>query len=272
MSLPPPPTLQTSSELQGAFDHFNAALFGGDLPPCLITLQRRSPAVMGYYSKARFGSNREPGTTTDEIALNPIHFMGRDATEVLQTLVHEMCHLWQCHFGKPSRTGYHNREWAAKMVAVGLHPSSTGKPGGAIVGQHMADYVIADGHFDRAMRDLTSGDFRISWYDRIAELLVGLMVPPLVTNPSPQTPSPVSNYVAPSPLQRPGRRERYSCSGCRLKAWAKPRAKLVCGTCNLPMSPQLASPTVGRVTTREISRVNLEETVLHTTGAEHSNA
>jgi hypothetical protein len=30
----------------------------------------------------------------------------------LSTLVHEMAHLQQNHFGKSSRTGYHNKEWA----------------------------------------------------------------------------------------------------------------------------------------------------------------
>jgi hypothetical protein len=49
---------------------------------------------------------------------------------VLSTLVHEQAHLWQHHFGKPGRGRYHNREWAAKMVEIGLIPSATGEPGG----------------------------------------------------------------------------------------------------------------------------------------------
>ena len=31
-----------------------------------------------------------------------------------------MCHQWQQHFGKPSRNGYHNKQWADKMESVGL--------------------------------------------------------------------------------------------------------------------------------------------------------
>jgi hypothetical protein len=223
------PTAQAYTEFQEAYDHFNAALFGGTLPACLITFQRRAPNVFGYYHRARFGSNQEPGATTDEIAMNPIHFKGRDVTGVLQTLVHEMCHLWQCHFGKPSRSGYHNREWAAKMLAIGLHPSSTGKPGGTVVGEHMADYVITGGAFERALQDLTRRDFRITWYDRLAELVAALQDPPWVL--------PTANAALDTP-QRPGSRQKYSCPHCRLNAWAKPRAHLICGECQLRMEPR----------------------------------
>ena len=35
-------------------------------------------------------------------------------------LVHEMVHLWHHHEGKPSRSGYHNTDWADKMATVGV--------------------------------------------------------------------------------------------------------------------------------------------------------
>lgn len=47
------PTLQTAQELQAAFDHFNRLLFEGELPPCLITLQRKANCY-GYFSHKRF--------------------------------------------------------------------------------------------------------------------------------------------------------------------------------------------------------------------------
>ena len=84
----------------------------------------------------------------------------------MQTLVHEMVHLWQAHFGKPGRGRYHNGQWADKMEAIGLMPSSTGKPGGQRTGDCMADYAIEGGRFLQACAALVTADFRISWYDR----------------------------------------------------------------------------------------------------------
>lgn len=92
------PTYQTYSELQQAYDHFNATLFDSKLPYCLITLQREKRTV-GYFSAARFASL--DGSTTDEIAINPSYFAVVPLVETMQTLVHEMAHLWQQHLGKP---------------------------------------------------------------------------------------------------------------------------------------------------------------------------
>ena len=62
-----------------------------------------------------------------------------------------MTHVWQHAFGKPSARGYHNKEWAAKMKAIGLQPSSTGMVGGKETGQRMMDYIIPGGAFTKAM-------------------------------------------------------------------------------------------------------------------------
>src|SRR5262245_16319771 len=94
----PPPTLQASGEMQFAFDFFNQELFSGELPDCLITLQR-SRYALGFFMGDRFGCI--DGKIADEIALNPRHFKHRTFEEVTSTLVHEMAHHWQHHFGKP---------------------------------------------------------------------------------------------------------------------------------------------------------------------------
>lgn len=91
--------------------------------------------------------------TLDEIALNPDHFFFGEV-EILQTLGHEMCHQWQHHHGSPSRSGYHNRQWAEMMEKIGLMPSSTGRPGGKKTGQKMGDYVIQNGIFIQVANDL----------------------------------------------------------------------------------------------------------------------
>jgi len=99
------PTEQAYTELQHAYDFFNRQLFNGQLPPCLITLQRKN-RTYGYFSGERWDD--KAGAIIDEIALNPVHFATRSTDDVLSTLVHEMVHLWQHHFGKPSRSSYHN--------------------------------------------------------------------------------------------------------------------------------------------------------------------
>ncbi len=98
----------------------------------------------------------------DEIAMNPVYFSIRTIKATLSTLVHEMVHQWQFHFGKAGRRGYHNKEWAALMERVGLMPSDTGQPGGRKVGQSMTHYIITGGAFDRACDELLTRNFQLS--------------------------------------------------------------------------------------------------------------
>jgi hypothetical protein len=91
------PTEEAYAELQYAYDFYNKELFDGQLTSCLLTYQR-SKRTFGYFSKDRFG--HRDARKTHELALNPEYFAVVPLIEVLQTLVHEMTHLWQEHFGK----------------------------------------------------------------------------------------------------------------------------------------------------------------------------
>ena len=159
------PTQLAYGELQQAYDFFNQTLFGERLPPCLITYQRKN-RTYGYFSGDRWAGGKK---IADEIAMNPMHFNERTQGEVLSTLVHEMVHLEQHHFGTPSRSGYHNKEWASWMERVGLIPSNTGEPGGKQTGQQMTHYIAPSGAFEKAFGELTGTGFKLSWVDRAAE-------------------------------------------------------------------------------------------------------
>ena len=132
--------------LQEAYDYFNVALFDGSLPQVLITLQRHHRAL-GYFSARRFQSRGQVRMLVHEVALNPDGFTGNTDEKILSTLVHEMVHVWQQENGRPGRGRYHNREWALKMCCVGLMPSTTGKPGGAVIGESVSHYSLEGGEF-----------------------------------------------------------------------------------------------------------------------------
>jgi predicted SprT family Zn-dependent metalloprotease len=187
---------------EGAYLWFNQKLFEGMLPPCLITLQRKAKSY-GYFANDRFEHRLKARISTDELALNPDTFGGRSDREILSTLVHEMCHCWQRHFGTPSRTGYHNKEWAVKMVEVGLMPSHTGAPAGKKTGQKMSHYIIAGGPFDQAVKELRTKRFRLNWQS---------LVPERQTSKSRS-------------------KTKFTCPACRQNAWAKPESALICGHC-----------------------------------------
>lgn len=262
------PTEEAYAELQQAYDFYNAELFEGELPPCLITFQRQK-RTFGYFSKARFGN--KDARSADEIALNPEYFVVVPMIEVLQTLVHEMTHLWQAHFGKPSRTCYHNTEWAEKMEGIGLMPSDTGMPGGKRVGQSMGDYPIAGGRFELSTKRLLASGFAISWFDRYPAATPEKFIknPQTVFSPTPgpadsnggvveddddgvlaifaaacAMPPALSDELVDNQKRKDENRSnriKYTCLGCKVNVWGKPKLRIACADCGTLFAESAAS-------------------------------
>ncbi|MGJ8672513.1 SprT-like domain-containing protein [Rubritalea sp.] len=213
----------TSAEytvFERAYAYFNTELFEGELPGVLITLQRKSHNV-GMYRQGSF-KDRKNQSEVDEIAINPDAYMSLQDVEIWQALVHEMCHQWQFHFGKPSRKSYHNKEWANKMEAVGLIPSSTGYAGGSKVGQTMYDYVDNEGKFIECVRELRK---------------LGIVVQLESSNVESRVSRSAEALEQETLLRQAGvkknrsNRMKYSCPSCSMNVWGKPELHIICGAC-----------------------------------------
>lgn len=198
--------------LQDAYDHFNAALFEGSLPQVLITLQRHRRA-RGYFSPKRFQRRDKAREHIHEVALNPDSFTARSDEEILSTLAHEMAHVWQQEHGHPGRGRYHNREWAAKMHAIGLMPSTTGQPGGAVTGECVSHYILEDGPYLATCRTFLK-KYRLVWES---------------ATPREKDSGPAVGTVGATKTQT---RTKFSCPNCGLNVWAKRDALIDCHRCS----------------------------------------
>lgn len=219
------PTLEAYSELQYAFDFFNREIFDNDLPNVLILWTLRQN-VGGHFGPDRWKDRS--GEKASEIAMNPIYMEMLGFTHAMQTLVHEMCHLWQHHNGTPSRTGYHNKEWAAKMEEIGLMPSNTGKPGGKKTGQKMSDYPIEGGIFLEALAKLVGENFELTWATALLSAVKD------ATDTSSE-----DGESEEGEEEKPKKKDRvkFTCEECNCNAWAKPTAEIGCWQCQVQMVP-----------------------------------
>lgn len=203
-------TKKQYSVLQEAYDMLNKNLFGNQLDDCLITISKHTKA-RGYFSPARCLADKGQ-TPVHEIGLCPVAFTDEPQAplELLATLAHEMCHLWQEDLGAcPPRRCYHNAEWSEKMISIGLIPSTTAAPGGKQTGGRMSHYVDVNGPFVQLAKP---------WLKENALQLVEFLATP------PKTKVASSSKV------------KYSCPTCGLNAWAKEGAELTCGDCKRAMT------------------------------------
>lgn len=198
------------NNLQSAYDFFNEKLFSKQLPSCMIVLNRKARVNGHFVNKIWELENNE--VAKDEISINPDQIPNRSLDEVLSTLVHEMCHLWQFNFGKPSRNGWHNKEWGAKMEEVGLIPSNTGEEGGKKTGQQMTHYIAKNGPFQYATSELKQKGFSLG-----------------------VKPVSLSDERKEAAKKKKASKTKFSCPECGTNAWGKPDLNIMCGDCEVHM-------------------------------------
>ena len=208
--------------LQQAYDHFNLDLFNGKLPDVMITLQHRANSY-GHFSPDRF-SSRTGNFVKHELNLNPDGFRDRSDEQICGTLAHEMVHVWQEVFGKPSKCGYHNREWAKKMKAIGLQPSATDLPGDKETGPQMSHYILADGRFARAYSALATTGWKLNLESAARGVsLTGVSLKG--GQPSGGQPN----------GRKDGSKTKFTCPRCGVNCWGKSSLEVDCRLCGLPL-------------------------------------
>jgi predicted SprT family Zn-dependent metalloprotease len=198
-------TLDQYTAITKAYDHFNERLFGGALPPCLITLQRQANSD-GYYIPAKFEARDAGHAVTAELALNPDAFRGKTDMDILAVLVHQMAHHWQHVEGDAPRKAYHDTAWAGRMMAMGLHPTDDGTPTGKPTGQNVTQLVVDGGLFEEA-----AADFLVDVGQAIAWQSVAAVE------------------------GRKTSKHKFSCPDCKQNAWGAPTLRIMCAPCDQPM-------------------------------------
>lgn len=192
-------SLNLYDSLKIVYNYMNDNLFEGQLPACVITLRKKKNAL-GYFHGSNFEKINEFKESVDEIALNSQYFKCRTDKQIASTLVHEMCHLWQYHYGKPSNNGYHNKEWAVKMKSIGLIPTDTGAVNGKQTGYSMTHIIEEGGIFEEALNTI---NFTIDCSERGQD----------------------------SKMAKTKNKVKYSCPSCDTNAWGKPGMNIICGDC-----------------------------------------
>lgn len=213
--------------LDDLYKFYNENLFNSELPECIVNMSRKGGSY-GFFSPERWrGEADAEKTTVHEISINP-DFMSRTDKEWHSTLVHEMCHLWQEEFGNPSRTAYHNKEWADKMERIGLMPSDTGQPGGKRTGQSMTHYIISGGLFEQVFNMLDEADLknlRLKYKPR-------LTISALVAKAGGEGKEGKEGEEPGEPkAPKSGKKFKYTCS-CGNNVWGRDGLRLHCCECD----------------------------------------
>ncbi len=222
----PTPTEEQFAALNGAYKYFNRKLFGNKLSGCILNFSRLR-GTHGFLAPERWKRVDEEDFGTHEISLTPTTLY-RPPIEIFSTLVHEMCHLWQWDFGSPSRNGYHNREWAAKMKSVGLIPSHNGQPDGKQTGQTMTHYIEKGGRYEKAFAQMPKKHL-LPFTSLDGEVMKSMIEGKGTKSGKGERKNRLHKLRPPS-----RNKTKYSCPSCKANVWGRPNLRIKCQDCNAP--------------------------------------
>ncbi len=224
----PTPTQEQFAALNGAYTYFNRVLFNNELPGCILNFSRLQ-GTHGFMAPERWKRQEEKSFGTHEISLTPTTLY-RTPLLIFSTLVHEMAHLWQWEFGEPSRNGYHNREWAAKMRQIGLIPSHTGQPGGKETGQHMTHYIEEGGRYEKAFQKMPQKHllpFTALDGEVMKRLIEGVDAAGTDDEEEKKRIARLKKLRPPSK-----NKTKYTCPGCKASLWGRPGLTIIHKDCD----------------------------------------
>lgn len=214
-------TLEQFKAYSEMFEHFNRELFSSKLKHPMLNFSRMANTY-GFYAAGRWGKGK---SEADEISINPAHLSSRPLKETASTLVHEMAHMWQQHFGDPPARNYHDKEWCLKMIEIGLIPISSKTREPKLSGVSMTHKIQKGGPFCKAFEAMPKA-IHLPWTcsDR------GKPAEPPKSKPNDDGDVEIGK-PGPSAVEPKRNKTKYTCPGCQCNVWGKPGLAINCNKC-----------------------------------------
>ena len=157
------------------------------------------------------------------LGINP-YYLDRTVPEVLATLCHELCHVYENAYIHIPRGGYHDKQWVQLMHECGLEPKFLNKSKTAVT-----HTIVEDGVFDKFVASFLESHgedyFHICSYARLLE------VKPSAIQGGGEDGEPRADN-ADKPVKKYNRNKvKYTCPDCGAKVWGKAGLGIECITC-----------------------------------------
>lgn len=194
--------------LQAAYDFFNAKFFDSRLPKVFFTIDWHNKKSNGYFCPHKLVNKEdvEAKAKASVIALNP-DYLARDVYEVLATLVHEMCHVWEFEefIKDPYKlTSYHSKRFEKRLSECNLKAVINNKS------RSSCSTVIPDDGIFKGIADE---------YLKTKEFLS--IASTNAINKEAEKKAKAKNKT------------KYVCTGCETNVWGKAGLNLHCNECDM---------------------------------------
>lgn len=193
------------------------------IPDVFFTLSNKCGDLVTAYVASNSLYNKENKKVINYLGINP-KWLNRELKEVLATVCHELCHVYENTYIHIPRGAYHDKQWEQLMLDCGLKPIYMNKSKTGVATQ-----IIEGGEFDSFVNSFKEefGEdyFNLVEYsteieNQLRKNIEGIEDIPRADNADKQRKKYNRNKT------------KYVCPSCECKLWGKAGLDIYCNTCD----------------------------------------
>lgn len=233
--------VKTSTELyakiQLVIDELDKRFFSGakkeKIPQLVFAINNKCRSCVVAYVQADALYDKKTDTKLQYMGINP-DYLDRSIGEIVSTVCHELCHVYEHAYIHIPRGGYHDKQWAELMRDCGLEPKYLNSSKTAVT-----HTIIKDGAFEKFIAEFTEkhgADFFniVSYSTEVMKRTRKELG--IEDDEDDDTPRPDN---ADKPIKKYNRNKiKYVCAGCGLKVWGKSGLSIRCNECDYDLEEE----------------------------------
>lgn len=220
-------TLEVYGKFQKAIDKIEEVFFLGKdrkkFPRFVFAINNKCKSAVAFVSpNALF--DKTDGKKVQYLGINP-RYLDRGTAYVLQTLCHELCHVYEHAYIHIPRGGYHDKQWHELMISCGLEPVYMNKSKTSV-----SDKIIEGGEFEAFVKAF---DEENPHFFNVVEFTQSVVSGWKENNPDAEADEEGAMADnADKPVKTYDRNKiKYICPSCNAKVWGKAGLHITCSDC-----------------------------------------
>lgn len=223
-------SMELYAKVQTVIDELDKAFFSGNgkekIPQVVFAINTRCKSCVVAFVQADALYDKSTDKKLQYMAINP-DYLNRKLKDILGTICHELCHVYEHAYIHIPRGGYHDKQWESLMTDCGLEAKYLNSSRTAVDHKIIKGGVFED--FAKAFEEKYGADFFniVSYSSELQKKTrKALGIKDDEDDDTPRADN------ADKPIKKYNRNKiKYVCRCCGLKVWGKPGLSVSCNEC-----------------------------------------
>lgn len=232
----PIPEGKTSTELyakiQNVIDELDSAFFSGKgkekIPELVFAINNQCRACVMAFVSPEALYDKERDMKLQYLGINP-KYLDRTVQDILATICHELCHVYENAYIHIPRGGYHDKQWESLMNDCGLTAVILSKSRTKV-----STKVTEGGEFEKFVEEFKEryGEYYFNIVEYSTEVEHKTKVALGIEDDGEGEDDSPKPDNADKPIKKYNRNKiKYTCPNCKAKVWGKSGLNIYCNDC-----------------------------------------